>query len=121
MVVVGIVGVLSAVALPQFIKVSEEADAGISTNEALLLARECSRAKLVNLGYPDAYVAGSRADDIADGDCEKGDDATAVVFTSQTAGKTGDMCLNHKLTADVACTFTAAGGNGALTGGQAGA
>jgi type IV pilus assembly protein PilA len=120
MVVVGIVGILSAVALPQFIKVSEEADAGISTNEALLLARECSRAKLVNLGYPDAYVAGTRAASIADGDCEKGDDATAVVYTSQTPGKAGDKCLEHSLSADgKSCTFTAAATNGQLIGGEA--
>ena len=120
MVVVGIVGILSAVALPQFIKVSEQADAGISTNEALLLARECSRAKLVNLGYPDAYTTGSRADLIADGNCTKTDDGTAVVYTSLTAGKAGDMCQEHELTADgKKCKFTVAATNGALTGGEA--
>jgi type IV pilus assembly protein PilA len=52
MVVVGIVGVLSAVALPQFLGAKEKADLGAQINEATALAKECATMLKVEGPYP---------------------------------------------------------------------
>merc|ERR1712230_214692 len=79
MVVVAIVGVLSAVAVPQFLNARTEADSRVSANEAIYLAKECSTAKLADWGYPNAYAGDAKA--IASTDCIEGNDGTKIEFT----------------------------------------
>ena len=113
MVVVAIVGVLSAVAVPQFLNARTEANARVSANEAIYLAKECSTAKLTDWGYPDAYTG--TAKDIASADCTKANDASAITFTPQEAGVQDSECGAGKLTADQVCVATVAADNGKIT------
>ena len=52
MIVIVVVGILSAVALPQFLGVRDKAELGASIGEAVGLAKECSAAVLIDGPYP---------------------------------------------------------------------
>ena len=56
MIVIVIVGVLSAVALPQFTGVKEKAELGTAIAEATGLAKECAAKIIIEGPYPAAYV-----------------------------------------------------------------
>ena len=117
MVVVAIVGVLSAVAVPQFLNARTEADSRVSANEAIYLAKECSTAKLADWGYPDIYTGD--ADVIASADCTSGNDGTAITFTPQVAGVAGQDCGGTALTADgKKCVITVGAGEGEMSYGE---
>jgi type IV pilus assembly protein PilA len=114
MVVVAIVGVLSAVAVPQFLNARTEADSRVSSNEAIYLAKECSTAKLADWGYPDAYTGD--ADLIASADCDSTNDGTAIIFTPQVQGKAGQDCGGTALSADgKKCIITVGASDGAIS------
>jgi len=55
MIVIVVVGVLSAVALPNFLGVKDKAEAGSQIGELIGLAKECSTAIIIDGPYPDAY------------------------------------------------------------------
>jgi type IV pilus assembly protein PilA len=120
MVVVAIVGVLSAVAVPQFLNARTEADSRVSANEAIYLAKECSTAKLADWGYPDPYT-GTAAVIAGNVDCDRANDANDNTFTPQEAGVAGSECgVNEDgtpatLTDGQRCIATVAGGNGEIS------
>lgn len=98
MIVVAIVGILSAVALPQFLNARRAAQAGSRIGEALGIAKECATAAAskINVGT----TASSDAPNIAvaynqGSDCLGGGGIT-VSFTS---GAAGIRCLTDTSTA----------------------
>ena len=113
MVVVAIVGVLSAVAVPQFLNARTEADARVSANEAIYLAKECSTAKLADWGYPDAYTGDAL--EIASGPCTQATDNTLVTFTPLENGVEGSDCGGTALAANKKCVISVAAGDGAIS------
>ena len=113
MVVVAIVGVLSAVAVPQFLNARTEADSRVSANEAIYLAKECSTAKLADWGYPDDYEG--IADAIASMDCNLNNDAEEITFTPQETGVAGSECGAGTLGADQVCIATVAADTGEIS------
>jgi type IV pilus assembly protein PilA len=56
MVVIIIVGILSAVALPRFLGVKQKAEITTQIGEGTGLAKECSAALLIDGPYPDNYI-----------------------------------------------------------------
>ncbi len=79
MIVVVVVGILSAVALPQFLGVKDKAQIGTQIGEAVGLAKECSASVLIDGPYPDKYVLtkGTTPSGLKiDGDCNGGDRKT---------------------------------------------
>ena len=113
MVVVAIVGVLSAVAVPQFLNARLEANSRVSANEAIYLAKECSTAKLSDWGYPDPYTEVAAA--IASLDCTDANDATAITFTPQEPGVEGAECGAGVLAANQVCIATVAARTGEIS------
>ena len=79
MVVVAIVGVLSAVGLPQLLKAQDRAKISVAQQEAVNYAKECSIALLT--GADDPVVANYPTVPAAQ-ECEAGTDVTAVSDTT---------------------------------------
>ena len=86
MIVIVIVGILSSVALPQFLGVKGKAELGASIGEAVGLAKECSAAVIIDGPYP-----GGCADT----------GATRYTFTSEAADEdsAGVACGRGEVTA----------------------
>ena len=84
MVVVAIVGVLSAVALPKFLGMTAKAELRSEIGEHTGLAKECSTAIKIEGPYPEEYP-----DTVSTTDCRGADSATPppvdIVFTSDPA------------------------------------
>lgn len=119
MIVIVVVGVLSAVALPNFLGVKDKAEAGAQVGEFVGLAKECSTAIIIEGPYPKAYPA----EDIAgiSEDCNGGDTTTApatnVVFTSSIAeGSTAKAKCGPKeeFEAGETCVITVDAKNGEI-------
>ena len=92
MVVIVIVGILSAVALPKFLGVKDKAKLNTQLGEAAGLAKECSAAIIAEGSYPDAYAtnSGKTNTELAiGGNCNGGTTATApsasVTYTTTPA------------------------------------
>ncbi len=100
MIVVAIVGILSAVALPNFLGARAAADAGAKVGEALGLAKECS-----------TFIA-SGGVGVQPANCATGADRTIV--RSFTAGAAGVRCLTDtSITTDAVVTVTVTGATNA--------
>jgi len=104
MIVVAIVGILSAVALPLYIQARNSAQAGASIGEAIGLAKECATFAASEVGAaPDPATLGP---DVAiTTDCTA---AGGGVFTATwTAGPVGIRCLDKtSAAADDTATIT---------------
>ena len=88
MVVIAIVGILSAVGLPQLLKAQEAARVSLAEQEAVNYAKECSISILTGAAAPEA----SHYDTIADTQtCAAGTDVTAVSDTTPTSTFTVTM------------------------------
>ena len=110
MVVVAIVGVLSAVALPQFLGVKDKAEAGASIGEQVGLAKECSTA--IRIDGP--YMAGCGTAGANAGDPYTAP-GTNPVFQS-AAAPLGTKCGPTVTTnADKACIVTVNKDSGEIT------
>jgi type IV pilus assembly protein PilA len=82
MVVVAIVGVLSAVGLPQLLKAQDRAKISVARQEAVNFAKECSISLLTGAEAPDSSADDFQYDTLAaDQACEKDVD---VIATSDT-------------------------------------
>jgi type IV pilus assembly protein PilA len=104
MIVVAIVGILSAVALPNFLGARAAADAGAKVGEALGLAKEC--ATFLASGGVGAQPAATGVT------CATG--ANGTVTRSFTAGAQGVKCLDQSSsTASKSVTITITGGSAA--------
>ena len=86
MIVVAVIGVLSAVALPQFLQARNAAAAGSAVGQALGLGKECATFVASGVGAAPAS-AGSATVTCA------GQGTTGTVVSSFTAGPVGVRCL----------------------------
>ncbi len=85
MIVVAVIGILSAVALPNFLNARNAAAAGAVVGEALGLAKECATLAISDIG--NAPASGN-----ATVSCNA---TSGTVSASFTAGASGIRCLNQ--------------------------
>jgi type IV pilus assembly protein PilA len=105
MIVVAIVGILSAVALPNFLGARAAASAGAAVGEALGLGKECA-----------TFLAsgGVGVEPTASGGVTCATGANGSVLRTFTAGAAGVKCLNQSsTTANSKVTITITGGTAA--------
>ena len=114
MITVAVVGLLSGIAIPQFLNYQETAKAKAAAGEVTRLAGPCSNAKAIKDVYPPDYTGSAAV--IASANCSEANQDTDIVFTSQYSGLEGDRCGTFELTADgKVCETTVAGGSGLIT------
>ena len=124
MVVIVIVGILSAVALPRFLGVKDKAKINTQLGEAAGLAKECSAAIIAEGTYPDVYPVDANGKTNTDltiaGDCNGGTTASApaagsdITYTTTPASaNSGAKCGSSPLADGEQCqiTVTAQSGN----------
>lgn len=106
MIVVAIVGILSAVALPSFLGARNSAQAGAFVGEAVGLAKECATHVVSGIG-----TAPSAAGNIATLTCNSS--GGSVVTNPWTAGAVGVKCLSDvSVSADTKATVTVTSAGG---------
>jgi type IV pilus assembly protein PilA len=115
MIVIVIVGVLSATALPQFLGLKDTAKAGSDMGEFIGLAKECSTAVIIEGPYPAAYPTeliqtGATTPGIS-GDC----DNTAAVDYKTPAFPAATTCGTTAIKASEGCKITVAKDTGLMT------
>jgi type IV pilus assembly protein PilA len=126
MVVIVIVGILSAVALPKFLGVKDKAKINTQLGEAAGLAKECSAAIIAEGPYPDVYAALTTNTGLTiSKNCNGGSTllpptTAAVVFTTEAAtAASGAKCGSLALAALNKCSITVAYATGDITYSQA--
>jgi len=119
MVVVVIVGILSATALPQFLGLKDKAKLNTQLGEAAGLAKECATAILADGPYPSNYpISSGRLNTglMANRSCNGGSTTRpptgTVYFTTDraTATTAGVKCGNYTLTSNRACRISVSAG-----------
>ena len=123
MVVVVIVGILSAVALPKFLGVKDKAKLNTQLGEAVGLAKECSAAIIAEGTYPANYVTNggkTNTDLTIAGNCNGGDTATAPTnsvnyITTIATASSGAKCGSSSLTTGKQCQVTVAATSGDIS------
>ena len=124
MIVVVIVGILSATALPQFLGLKSKAKLNTQLGEAAGLAKECATAILADGPYPNSYPinAGKLNTGLAANRSCNGGSATrpptsSVYFTTDraTAQDLGMKCGTYTLTTNRACRITINNTTGQIT------
>ena len=123
MIVIVVVGVLSAVALPQFLGVKDKAEAGSEIGEFVGLAKECSSAILIDGPFPGDYpddIVGTAAGQVSR-DCNDGSGGkpTAdVVFTGTAVPEALDGAVKCgpelKIAKTKSCVITVDSDNGGI-------
>ena len=121
MVVIVIVGILSAVALPRFLGLKDKAKINTQLGEASGLAKECATAIIVDGTYPDNYVTNGGFTNTGlqiTGNCNTSGAAPTgnIVFTTTEAkGNEGAKCGPDNLTAALpVCVITVTAGTGEI-------
>ena len=122
MVVIVIVGILSAVALPRFLGVKDKAKLNTQLGEAAGLAKECSAAIIAEGTYPADYAASTTNTGLTIvGNCnDSGDTATppttdvTYTTTEATAGS-GAKCGSTALASGKKCQVTVNATSGDIT------
>ena len=107
MVVIVVVGILSAVALPQFLGVRERAQLGATIGENVGLAKECSAQLMIDGILPNGCTAGSAATD--------GFNWTSVAATANSVGVACGPLAADELALNETCTIEVDGVTGAIT------
>lgn len=98
MIVIVIVGILSAVALPRFLGVKDKAKINTQLGEAAGLAKECAAAIISEGPYPADYSTTTNTGLTITGNCNGGSTTTApdptkdVTFTTEKATADGAKC-----------------------------
>jgi type IV pilus assembly protein PilA len=109
MIVVAIVGILSAVALPNYLQARSAAMIGSRVGEAVGFAKECAVLTVTGIGAipaPPAIPSGSKDGGVTVGNCTgQGVGGTVVATWGDNARAAGVRCLNQ----------TSAIGNGTAT------
>lgn len=123
MIVIVVVGILSAVALPQFLGVRDKATAGAEIGQFVGLAKECSSALLIDGPYPADYpddIVGSGAGKVTV-DCNDGSGgapAANVVFTGTAVPEDLDGAVkcgpSLKIAKAKSCVITVNKDNGGI-------
>ena len=126
MIVIVVVGVLSAVALPNFLGVKDKATAAAQVGEFVGLAKECSTAIIIEGPYPDLYPASTNPNISADcSGATTADKPTAakIEFTGDTVPTSSTTKVkcgpDLKIGAGKACKITVDGPSGAISFAQA--
>lgn len=123
MVVIVIVGVLSSVALPQFMGVKDKAKLNTQIAELAGLARECSSAIIAEGPYPSAYASGTDENTntglAISGNCNGGDISTApganISYTTTVAKSSGAKCGSIIISSGKKCMATIESSNGLIS------
>jgi len=121
MVVIVIVGILSAVALPKFLGVKDKAKLNTQLGEAAGLAKECSAAIIAEGTYPADYASTTTNTGLTiAGNCNGGDTATAptasVTYTTTKAtASSGAKCGSTAFDTDKQCKVTVASTTGDIS------
>ena len=123
MVVIVIVGILSAVALPKFLGVKDKAKLNTQLGEAAGLAKECSAAIIAEGTYPADYASTTTNTGLTiSGNCNGGTTATAptagndITYTTTVAnGNEGAKCGTDPLTDGQQCVVTVSADTGNIT------
>ena len=123
MVVIVIVGILSAVALPKFLGVKDKAKLNTQLGEAAGLAKECSAAIIAEGTYPADYASTTTNTGLTiSGNCNGGTTATApatgddITYTTTVAnGNEGAKCGTDTLTDGKQCIVTVSADTGNIT------
>lgn len=126
MVVIVIIGILAAVALPQFMGVKDKAKLNTQIAEGSGLAKECAAAILSEGPWPADYVttsgvtvSGLTIAGGTSGNCNGGTTATGpgadITYTSEAAVNTGSKCGNTPIAVGKTCLITVASTTGAVT------
>lgn len=90
MIVIVIVGVLSAVALPQFLGVRDRADVGANIGGMMGVAKECASGMILGGGLTSSSTNGSEYN--LSGDCDGSGNVTMSVGTTGTVVPAGIDC-----------------------------
>lgn len=125
MVVIVIIGILSAVALPQFLGVKDKAKLNTQIAEASSLAKECAAAVISEGPYPANYVttsgvtvSGLTIAGGTSGNCNGGTTATPpaadVTYTTTAAVASGSKCGNTAVAVAKTCKITVTVSNGSV-------
>ena len=124
MIVIVVVGVLSAVALPNFLGVRDKAKIGANIGEMVGLAKECSSAITIDGPFPEDYPDKLITDGEISGDCNNGSGkgpTTDVIFKSEAIPDELDGTVNcgpdedEKLTTTLpVCQVTVNSGTGKI-------
>jgi type IV pilus assembly protein PilA len=123
MVVIVIVGILSAVALPKFLGVKDKAKLNTQLGEAAGLAKECSAAIIADGTYPSNYTTNAGVTNTGlsiTGNCNGGDTSTApssaVTFTTTAAtASSGAKCGATALASGSRCQIQVAATSGDIS------
>jgi len=123
MVVIVIVGILSAVALPKFLGVKDKAKLNTQLGEAAGLAKECSAAIIAEGTYPANYASLTTNTGLTiSGNCNGGSTALApttgndITYTTTKAnGNEGAKCGTDTLTNGQKCAVKVAADSGNIT------
>ena len=122
MIVIVVVGVLSSVALPQFLGVKDKAEAGSEIGEFVGLAKECSSAILIDgpfpANYPAAILTKTPGVTVNCNDGSGKGPTANVVFTGSAVPVDLDGAVscgpNLKIAATKACVITVNKDSGAI-------
>ena len=115
MIVIVIVGVLSAVALPQFLGVREKAETGAIVGSMVGIAKECATGQIMGSATTTTTSVGN--DLTLSGNCDGAGDRTLANKTAfATNSATGKKCGSDEgVDGDTICTLTITT-DGAITG-----
>ncbi|KGG26747.1 MULTISPECIES: pilin [unclassified Prochlorococcus] len=111
MIVIVIVGILSAVALPQFTGIKEKAELNTQLGEGAGLAKECGAAIITDGPYPENYVSLTPSTGLViSGNCNDGSGGApsrAITYTTQKSDADGRAkCNGEALKKDKSCIIT---------------
>jgi type IV pilus assembly protein PilA len=122
MVVIVIVGILSAVALPRFLGVKDKAKINTQLGEAAGLAKECSAAIISDGPYPSDYATTTTNTGLTiNGNCNSNGSTTDaptvdVTFTTtQATAASGAKCGSDDLESGKSCVVTVAATGGDIS------
>ncbi|MFM7549608.1 MAG: type IV pilin protein [Cyanobacteriota bacterium] len=109
MIVVAVIGILSAVALPNFLQARNAAAAGAQVGAVLGLAKECAVLAISDIGAAPPSTTGTAPVTV---NCTS---TSGTVSASFTAGAEGVRCLDQSTTAAQSKVTASIATNGALT------
>ncbi|MFM7314471.1 MAG: type II secretion system protein, partial [Cyanobium sp.] len=107
MIVVAIIGILSAVAFPSFFQARSSAAIGGRVSEAIGFAKACAIFKSTGVGDPPANTSGTPASDGVSTNCASGSGDGTVTATWGSSRAAGNRCLTAtSLSTSSAATIT---------------
>ena len=120
MIVVAIVGILSAVALPSYLRARDAAKIGARIGEAVAFAKECAVYKSTEIGQPTFTGSGTSADGVrlscstvtaagtatATWDTARAEGVKCLAVTSAAASKTATITINNAASTQLTCAFS---------------